>query len=186
MDAPPSPEPHPGGGVPPPLPATPPPLPGSRPPSRRKRLSVGRQIARVLVWVTFFVVLGARLAWQPGRQDLPRFGRPRGDEATFGQFDGGRRGRRGPTPTVEPAATIPADLRRLEIEVTAADADRLREYHWNGWNRGGPTTERPQVRVTVREGGIVHSNVALQPKGSAGSFRPFDDKPALTLNFHKF
>ena len=81
MDAPPSPEPHPGGGVPPPLPATPPPLPGSRPPSRRKRLSVGRQIARVLVWVTFFVVLGARLAWQPGRQDLPRFGRPRCDEA---------------------------------------------------------------------------------------------------------
>lgn len=184
MDMPPSPEPRPGGGAPPPLPVGPPPLPA--PAVRRKRLSTGRQVARVLVWVTFLVVLGARLVWQPERWDRPRFDRARGDEAAFGQFDGGRRGRRGPTPTLEPATPVPADLRRLEIEVTPGDVEQLRAYHWNGWNRGGPTTERPQVRVVVREGGIVHSNVALQPKGSAGSFRPFDDKPALTLNFHKF
>lgn len=39
--------------------------------------------------------------------------------------------------------------------------------------------------VTVREGGVIHTNVTLHLKGAAGSFRPFDDKPALTLNFSR-
>ncbi len=37
----------------------------------------------------------------------------------------------------------------------------------------------------MREGGVVYRNVALHLKGAAGSFRPFDDKPALTLSFSK-
>lgn len=45
--------------------------------------------------------------------------------------------------------------------------------------------ERPEVRVTVREGGETYTDVALHPKGAAGSFRAFDDKPAMTLNFSK-
>ncbi|HKS35801.1 MAG TPA: CotH kinase family protein [Verrucomicrobiae bacterium] len=32
---------------------------------------------------------------------------------------------------------------------------------------------------------MTYSNVALHLKGAAGSFRPFDDKPALTLSFSK-
>jgi len=42
--------------------------------------------------------------------------------------------------------------------------------------------ERPEVRVTVRRRLDLYTNVALHLKGAAGSFRPFDDKPALTLH----
>ena len=45
--------------------------------------------------------------------------------------------------------------------------------------------ERPAVPATVREGDLVWTNVAVHIKGSFGSFRPIDDKPALTLNFDK-
>ena len=45
--------------------------------------------------------------------------------------------------------------------------------------------ERPEILANVREGGTVYSKVALHLKGAAGSFRPFDDKPALTLNFSR-
>lgn len=47
-------------------------------------------------------------------------------------------------------------------------------------------TERPEVTLTVKEGGRVYTNVAAHLKGAAGSFRPYDDKPAFTLNFSKF
>jgi hypothetical protein len=75
------------------------------------------------------------------------------------------------------------DLWRIHIDITRENVEKLRAYHWNGW--GGRRQERPEVLVTVREGGIVHTNVELHLKGAAGSFRPFDDKPALTLNFSK-
>jgi len=78
---------------------------------------------------------------------------------------------------------VPADLWRIQIEIAPADVEKLRGYHWRGW--GGQRQERPEVLVTVREGRIVHTNVALHLKGAAGSFRPFDDKPALTLSFTK-
>ncbi len=42
---------------------------------------------------------------------------------------------------------------------------------------------RSNVWVTVREGGILYTNVALHLKGSSGSFRAVDQKPALTLSF---
>jgi hypothetical protein len=60
----------------------------------------------------------------------------------------------------------------------------LRGYIWNGW-RGRARQERPEVQVTVLEDGHIYTNVALHLKGAAGSFRPYDDKPALTLNFSK-
>src|SRR4029453_1657486 len=44
---------------------------------------------------------------------------------------------------------------------------------------------RETVRATVREGGRVYTNVALHLKGAAGSFRPVDQNPAMTLNFDK-
>ena len=61
--------------------------------------------------------------------------------------------------------------------------DTLRRYRWR-W--GGNDEDRVQVRATVQEGGQAYTNVAVHLKGAAGSFRPVDQKPGLTLNFSKF
>lgn len=70
----------------------------------------------------------------------------------------------------------------LVIEVPSKSVPILRGYQWK-W--GGNDGERTNVSVTVREGDQVYTNVQMHLKGSAGSFRPFDDKPALTLHFNK-
>jgi len=47
--------------------------------------------------------------------------------------------------------------------------------------------ERPYVQATIYENGDqVYEKVALKLKGSAGSYRPVDDRPALTINVAKF
>ena len=98
-------------------------------------------------------------------------------------------------PTALSAATIPdvsnalfstesnsgPDL-RLEIEISPAALDKLRDYQWN---RAEPDLPRENVPAQIREGGILYTNVLLHLKGSAGSFRPVDDKPAFTLQFDK-
>ena len=66
--------------------------------------------------------------------------------------------------------TIP----RLRIQMDAAAADSLR------------SDPREFVSVTVSEGAEVFPQVALHLKGSTGSFRPLDDKPAMTLDFSRF
>jgi spore coat protein CotH len=91
--------------------------------------------------------------------------------------------RHSPTVTRAPVSEVPKDLPRLHIEIAPKDVDVLRGYFWNGWR--GHRAERPEVLATVREGNMVYTNVTLHLKGAAGSFRPFDDKPALTLNFNK-
>jgi spore coat protein H len=68
----------------------------------------------------------------------------------------------------------------IQLDIPAADMEVLRQYHWR-W--GG---ERTDAKATVREGTNIFKNVAVHLKGSAGSFRPIDDQPCLTLNFHKF
>lgn len=151
----------------------------------RHRYSRARRIARYSVWGVFAVVLLLRYLHPP--EPMPRTrgaewnGGDRRDRRGQHQFDGRRY--RGPTPLREAVAAIPAELWRLEITVAPAEVEKLRGYFWNG--RGGGLTERPDVPVTVREGGVTYTNVSLHLKGSAGSFRPFDDKPALTLNFGK-
>ena len=70
---------------------------------------------------------------------------------------------------------------RIQIEIPSAGLSLLRRFHW-----GGGGTRRPIARVTVREGDTVYTNVALHLKGAAGSFRPLDWNPAMTLNFEKF
>lgn len=72
---------------------------------------------------------------------------------------------------------------RLKIELPNAELNKLRGYYWD---RSGFQMDRPEALATVREGERVYTNVAVQLKGSAGSFRPIDDRPALTLNFDKF
>jgi spore coat protein CotH len=45
---------------------------------------------------------------------------------------------------------------------------------------------RKYVRASYTDGTRSYADVGLHLKGAAGSFRGFDDKPALTLNFDKF
>lgn len=45
---------------------------------------------------------------------------------------------------------------------------------------------RKDVRAILREGGATYPDVGLHLKGSTGSFRPVEDKPAMTLDFARF
>ena len=145
---------------------------------RGKKLSRARKRSRIVVWSAFVVVLGVRFLFPPERVESE----PQGPAAR--DFPGGRRQhRRPPTRIQPPVSAVPADLWRIHIEIAPEAVEKLRGYHWNGW--GGQRQERPEVLVTVRERATLYTNVALHLKGAAGSFRPFDDKPALTLNFSK-
>jgi hypothetical protein len=127
------------------------------------------------VWSAFAVVLAVRILFPPERVEsggtAPR------------HFDEGRRNRRPPARVHPAVSEVPADLWRIRIDIAAEDVEKLRGYRWNGWENR--RQERPEVLVTVRESGVVYTNVALHLKGAAGSFRLFDDKPALTLSFSK-
>jgi hypothetical protein len=68
------------------------------------------------------------------------------------------------------AGTIP----QLQIDLDEAAMESLRK------------NPRDYVSATVTEGAAVYPQVAIHLKGSLGSFRPFDDKPALTLDFSRF
>ena len=72
---------------------------------------------------------------------------------------------------------------KIQITISRADMETLR----GGSGRWGfrQPRERPSVKATVREGGVVYTNVAIHLKGAAGSFRSVDDDPCLTLNFEK-
>jgi len=144
----------------------------SRPP---RKLSRARRWSRILVWITFGVVVTLRILFPP--EPVGPTGRP---ERGLTQ---GRRFRYTPTTVNPPVSAVPTNLWRLHLEIAPKDVETLRGYHWNGWR--GQRQERPEVRVTVREGSTLYTNVALHLKGAAGSFRPFDDKPALTLHFSK-
>jgi len=60
---------------------------------------------------------------------------------------------------------------RMEIRIDATAERSLRN------------DPRTYVGVTVLEGGVTYTNVSLKLKGARGSFRYYDDRPALTLNF---
>ena len=73
---------------------------------------------------------------------------------------------------------------RIQIEIGEKEMEILRDYHWRGWG-GASSSERPSVKATVKEGGRIYKDVSIHMKGAAGSFRPIDDNPALTLHFDK-
>src|ERR1041384_8543125 len=75
--------------------------------------------------------------------------------------------------------TIP----QIHIEIREAGMAALRKYRWK-W--GGNDDERVAVRATVKEGKTIYTSVALRLKGAAGSFRPVDQNPGLSLNFDKW
>src|SRR5260370_39348115 len=68
---------------------------------------------------------------------------------------------------------------RIRILIPNSGLSALRN---TGWGNG---QERPRVKAIVREGGRVYTNVEVHLKGAAGSFRPVDDNPGLTLDFEK-
>src|ERR1041384_6965390 len=70
------------------------------------------------------------------------------------------------------------EIPRIQIEVPAKAMERLRGRGWS-WGWGGWSGDRPEVQVTVLEGGRIYTNVALHLKGAAGSFQPVESKPAL-------
>ena len=67
----------------------------------------------------------------------------------------------------------------LKIEIDQAGLDILRA---NSSNRNN-APNRPDAIATVREGTNIFRGVAVHLKGSAGSFRGLDSKPAFTLHF---
>src|SRR5687767_10154125 len=75
-----------------------------------------------------------------------------------------------------------SEVSRIKIEIPPDSLAVLREYN-QVWRKARP--ERTDVRVTVREGRNLYTNVAVHLKGSY-SFQPIDAKPSLTLNFDKF
>ncbi len=71
----------------------------------------------------------------------------------------------------------------IDITIPQRGIANLRQYHWRRWR--GTGMPRPKALATVTEGGVTYTNVSVHLKGSAGSFRSVDDRPALTLNFDK-
>lgn len=64
---------------------------------------------------------------------------------------------------------------KLKIEIAPAELQLLRE------------NQRAYVRCNVVENGkLTYRSVGIKLKGAAGSFRDFDDRPALTLNLDRF
>jgi len=64
---------------------------------------------------------------------------------------------------------------KLRIEIVPAELQKLRENN------------RTYVRCDLIENGkVTYKSVAIKLKGAAGSFRDFDDRPALTLNVDRF
>lgn len=58
----------------------------------------------------------------------------------------------------------------------------LPKPQWDALNR----ENRKYVRASVKVGDRTYPDVGIHLKGAAGSFRPLDQNPALTLNFDKF
>ncbi len=82
-------------------------------------------------------------------------------------------------PASKPAAESDAffaegKIPRLVIDIGPKEAESLRRE------------PRKYVKVTLKDGNRSYADAALHLKGAAGSFRPFDDKPSLTLNMDKF
>ncbi|MSU34338.1 MAG: hypothetical protein EXS36_04375 [Pedosphaera sp.] len=69
----------------------------------------------------------------------------------------------------------------LRLKISDKEMETLRKYQW----KFGRQTEREKVQITVREGANLYTNVSVQLKGAAGSFRSIDDRPAFTLNFDR-
>lgn len=71
---------------------------------------------------------------------------------------------------------------RISITIPESGMQALRRTGWGGGNG----EKRPEAKATVSDGTTTYKDVAIHLKGAAGSFRPVDTRPGLTLNFDKF
>lgn len=80
------------------------------------------------------------------------------------------------TSKVAPGAALfaPGPLRTLRLDLDRSAMAALRK------------NEREYAPATFRDGDQVLTNVGVHLKGAAGSFRPLEDNPALTVSFPKF
>src|SRR6187200_1885761 len=142
--------------------------------SESRRISPARRGLQLAVWVAFSGVLLLRWMrpdlWHAEEQSFP---------SQQGRSFQERRWQRPPTFIPTPVTPIPADLWRLQIQISDQGVQQLANYAWQGWR--GDREQRPEALATVKEGDTIYTNVAIHLKGAAGSFRPFNDKPALTL-----
>ena len=65
-------------------------------------------------------------------------------------------------------------LPEIRIKISTKELDKLRNE------------SREFIRAEISDGATHYQDVALHLKGSVGSFRPVDDKPAFTLDFARF
>jgi spore coat protein CotH len=72
---------------------------------------------------------------------------------------------------------------KIRVTIPQAGIEILRKYRWQ-WGGAGDD-QRLAVLGTVVEDGKTYTNVSIRLKGAAGSFRPVDQNPGLTLNFDK-
>ncbi len=80
-----------------------------------------------------------------------------------------------PKPDASDALFASEMIARLKIEVAPEELQKLRDDNRN------------YVRCDIVENGeSTYKSVAIKLKGAAGSFREWDDRPALTLNMGKF
>ncbi len=82
----------------------------------------------------------------------------------------------GDAPT-DPSASFFASgkIPQIRITIDPGEVEKLREE------------SRPYVKATIREDDrVTYEGVGVKLKGAAGSFRDWDDRPALTLNMGKF
>lgn len=174
--------------MPPPLPPeawTPPPLPPpwQVPHRRRSPWAVGFTVA---LWTCLFALVGYNLA--TGGIWFREEGHPMAQLRERGQRGRERteRPRRMAMADAPKPTALPTNLARIRIELSSEAEDILRsmQRRFRGFG-AGLDPDRPEVEATVRCGDQTFTNVALHLKGAAGSFRPYDDKPAFTLNFAK-
>jgi hypothetical protein len=138
-------------------------------------LALAAVVAAMAMGVVYVLAARVFLMLQPGQQS------PREPRFTIARS-------RPSAPLRKGAPELSGDLftntavPHLSIEIPEEGMEVLRAYRWD-WGRDN--SERSNVLATVREGRRVYTNVALHLKGAAGSFRPVDAKPALTLNFDK-
>jgi spore coat protein H len=67
----------------------------------------------------------------------------------------------------------PGVVHRLRLELPRESREKLRQEG----------EERMWVRATLHEGERRYPDIGMRLKGSEGSFRPLDDKPAITIKF---
>src|SRR5215217_4664214 len=70
----------------------------------------------------------------------------------------------------KPTGPVP----KFEITVDKANLDQLRRE------------PRKYVRCTLKVGDKTYKDVGIHLKGAAGSYRDWNDRPALTVNMDKF